>query len=240
MSEGVVYRYLPLIRPLCPTVTMTRIPRAVVDLEAVHRQIAPVVLDVELVEDVGFEVDGVPVDVLGGVEVRTEGVMSVAVAVEVSVCHVVGVSAGHAVAVDDQDAGGGGVGGQVAVGGFADRSVALLQRHQRVVGVVGVGFDDGEVGWFQRDRRVVGIVGFVGFVGFVGVVGVSVSSSMTGPSALCCSATSGSSGSSGSMTVSWGGASVTGGSSAGRTTDGGWEATCRVASAQGPLQGPSW
>ena len=59
-----------------------------------------------------------------GSQQSTDGVMSVAVAVEVSVCHVVGVSAGHAVAVDDQDAGGGGVGGQVAVGGFADRSVA--------------------------------------------------------------------------------------------------------------------
>ena len=49
------------------------------------------------------------------------------------------------------------VGGQVAVGGFADRSVALLQRHQRDVGVGRVGFDDGELGWFQRDRRVVGV-----------------------------------------------------------------------------------
>ena len=64
-SEVIVYRYLPLIRP-CSHGDHGRIPRAVVDLEAVHRQIAPG-LDVELVEDVGFEVDGVPVDVLGGV-----------------------------------------------------------------------------------------------------------------------------------------------------------------------------
>ena len=65
-SEVIVYHYLPLIHP-CSHGDHGRIPRAVVDLEAVHRQSAPVVLDVELVEDVGLEVDGVPVDVLGGV-----------------------------------------------------------------------------------------------------------------------------------------------------------------------------